>query len=211
MKFIFKLFILSFFIIQCQDASQQGFQGGGGPRDEKGQDLNSEAVVPPSNISGAYLTCATEVEPNPAKPDGVIGCRLSDNQGKKVPLDMSNTVYAISPPKNLRGIKVTEEYAPNDKRYDKLFFFMGDQGQNPAAVRSAMNNSTIGVRTLDENGNEKEVVNQFARVEIPSSAILEQLTMDYSGLIIKQLEGLANGTKEPINNQPNSDFLPQIQ
>ena len=71
MKFIFKLFILSFFIIQCQDASQQGFQGGGGPRDEKGWGPVKKLLFHLVN-TGAYLTCATEVEPNPAKPDGVI-------------------------------------------------------------------------------------------------------------------------------------------
>ena len=187
MKFIFKLFILSFFIIQCQDASQQGFQGGGGLVMKKLKMTNSEAVVPPSNISGAYLTCATEVEPNPEKPDGVIGCRLSDNQGKKVELDMSNTVYAISPPKNLTGIKVTEEYSPNDKRYDKLFFFMGDQGPKSSAVKICYEQLyNRCARTLDENGNEKEIVNQFAWVlKSIFSYLRTSKTMDYPGLVIK--------------------------
>ncbi len=188
--------VITILLIQCQDASN--FQAGGSA-DPDEMSAEEEGVVPPTNISGAYLTCATEVEPRQGMQAGVVGCRLSDKDNNKIDTSSIDVRYDISIPQNSAGVvDVTTTAAPKDNRYDQLYFFMGSENSNPSTVRSIMNSSSVKANFTDENGVAKSIGGPYPSIEIRKDTIKEKLNINYEAVLIKQVEAITSDT--PIDN-----------
>lgn len=82
---------------------------------------SSENVDPPSNVAGTLLTCAYEVVPDPARNDSLMGCRLSDKDGKKVKV-ASDVQYSFTA---VNALEVKMRKLSNDNRYDVLYLVRG--------------------------------------------------------------------------------------
>ena len=183
-------------LIQCQDQGGNAFREDGTKADQySGQ---NEAVVPPTNISGAYLTCATEIEPTQNVNSGVIGCRLSDKDNNKIDVDPRKVAYKITPPQNDEEIFVTELDAPADKRYDKLYFFLGNQTAAPV-VRQVMNYTKVTADVTDENNQKKSLGGLISRISINKNSVKEPQNIDYSAVLLDEYEAVINGQKDPVN------------
>ena len=166
----------------------------GGSANPDEMSAEEEGVVPPTNISGAYLTCATEVEPRQGLSAGVVGCRLSDKNNNKIDTSSIDVRYDISIPQNASGIvDVTTTASPKDNRYDQLYFFMGKQNSNSAAVRSIMNNSSMKANFTDENGVEKSIGDLYTNIKINKDTIKEKLNIDYETVLLEQKKAITSG------------------
>ncbi len=87
----------------------------------------NEQAVPPSQIVGSYLHCACESEPSDVKPEALIGCRLDDANGVRIPtknmaVGTSVTYSTTAPASDLR---VLPKALNNDNRYDAAYLFVG--------------------------------------------------------------------------------------
>lgn len=192
--------VITIFLIQCQDANN--FQAGGASSPDD-MSAEQEGVVPPTNISGAYLTCATEVEPRAGIQAGVVGCRLSDKNNNKIDTSNVDVKYEINLPQNSQSIvDLSTKPAPKDNRYDQLYFFMGKESASPADVRSIMNRSAIKADFIDENNVAKSIGGQYTSIEIGKDTIKEEINIDYEAVLIKEKEAVSNGVDE------EGDLLP---
>ena len=150
--------------------------------------------MPPTNISGAYLTCATEVEPRAGMQAGVVGCRLSDKDNNKIDTSNVDVKYDITLPQNSESIvDLSKKPAPKDNRYDQLYFFMGRESASPENVRSIINNSAIKADFIDENNVAKSLGGQYTNIQIDKDTIKEEINIDYEAVLIKERAAVSNG------------------
>ena len=183
-------------LTQCQEASN--FQAGGN-KDPDQMSAEEEGVVPPTNISGAYLTCATEVEPSVQLNAGVVGCRLSDKENNKIDTDSLPVKYYMRPAGNPASVEIRESLSPNDNRYDKLYFFLGQTNIPPTETRAVMNQATFGAQFNDENNNPRNIGGVFSQIEVSKNSIPEPANINYPQVVVNEAAKSANS---PVNDSP---------
>ena len=193
------------FLIQCQDGSN--FQPGGASKEE----TVDEGAIPPTNISGAYLTCATEVEPGQGLRAGVLGCRLSDANDNKINTSSMNVKYDISLPQNSTNfIDLAVLDATNDARHDKLYLFMGKANSTATDIRAIMNNSTLRANFVDENNVPQSLGGLLPSLEKDKDTLKESVNVNYEDILIQQKQAVSNGGgNQGISNGGGNPQFPQ--
>lgn len=107
----------------------------------------SETVDPPSNVSGTLLTCALELVPDTVRQDSLLGCRLSDANGRKVAV-ASDIQYSF---KAIDATNIKMRRVLNDNRYDVLYLIPGSrsQAEEMTVALSQDNNPLVEKKVAD--------------------------------------------------------------
>ncbi len=124
MKYLYPSLTLAFFHLACSNVKLQPDVKKDSPSENA---ETKEQVVPPNQISGAFLHCAFESEASDAKPEALVGCRLDDANGKRVPSSAiaASTEFSFAPTLPDADLQVLAMALANDNRYDVAYLFKG--------------------------------------------------------------------------------------
>lgn len=109
-------------------------------RDYSPPQSENEAITPPGNVSGSFLTCSVLNYASPSNLTAKAGCRFTDSDGKRVAAEKvaEDVSFSAFPPE---GVSVTIQPNPNAD-WDIIFSF---KAANPDSLNAAIPDIEIAV------------------------------------------------------------------